>query len=140
MQTERNAAMKVRTSLRHQAGMTLLEIMIVLAILALVMAVLVGPRVLDALSDAEEDTTQMLVNQLAHQAFAEWRVNNRGERCPDSLDDLLEYVNANDTMDAWGNELVMRCGSDAPEGAPFGVMSPGEDGEVGTDDDIRSWD
>lgn len=134
--TEKSA----RASWRHQAGMTLLEIMIVLAILALVMGLLVGPRVLESFQEAEEETTRMLVQQFADDAYPRWRADNRGEQCPSDLSELLEYLNADETEDAWGNELVMRCGDDAPEGRSFGVMSVGEDGEEGTEDDIRSWE
>jgi prepilin-type N-terminal cleavage/methylation domain-containing protein len=41
---------RLRAAVRLQRGMTLLEIMIVLAILALVMAFLVGPAVINAFS------------------------------------------------------------------------------------------
>lgn len=140
MREQRATAQSARASLRHQAGMTLLEIMIVLAILALVMGLLVGPRVLQSFQDAEEETTRILVSQFADDAYPRWRADHRGERCPGDLSDLLDYLNADDTEDAWGNELIMRCGDDAPEGRQFGVVSLGEDGEEGTDADIRSWD
>ncbi len=129
----------VRASIRRQAGMTLLEIMIVLAIIALVMGLLVGPRVLRSFQQAEAETTRMLVQQFADDAYVRWRANNPGQACPGSLTELTEYLNSDDTTDAWGNELVMRCGQNAPEGTNFGVLSPGPDGQEGTDDDITSW-
>jgi general secretion pathway protein G len=130
---------RVRASSRLQAGMTLLEIMIVLAIIALVMGLLVGPRVLRSFQQAESETTRMLVKQFSDEAYVRWRANNPGQRCPESLSELTEYLNTSDTTDSWGNELVMRCGSNAPEGVTFGVLSPGPDGQEGTDDDITSW-
>ena len=119
--------------------MTLLEIMIVLAIIALVMGLLVGPKVLKSFQQAEEETTQMMVKQLHHQAYPRWTTNNPGEGCPESLEPLTEYTNKQETTDSWGNELVMRCGDNAPEGERFGVLSKGPDGKEGTDDDVTSW-
>jgi type II secretory pathway pseudopilin PulG len=119
--------------------MTLLEIMIVLAIIALVMGLLVGPKVLKSFQQAEEETTKMMVKQFTDEAYVRWRANNPGEQCPESLGDLTEYLNKQDTKDAWGNELVMRCGDNAPEGSPFGVVSIGADNKEGTEDDVKSW-
>ena len=56
------------------------------------------------------------------------------------LSDLEKYRNPKDTRDVWGKEVVMLCGDNAPEGAPFfAVFSKGPDGKAGTEDDIRSW-
>jgi len=48
-----------RVLARGQRGMTLLEIMIVLAILALVMGLLVGPKVMKAFSSSKVDITKL---------------------------------------------------------------------------------
>ena len=57
MQTLRNRL--ARSYARAHRGMTLLEIMIVLAILALVMGLLVGPKVMKAFSSSKVDITKL---------------------------------------------------------------------------------
>jgi type II secretory pathway pseudopilin PulG len=120
--------------------MTLLEIMIVLAIIAVVMGFLVGPRVMRMFQDSKTDTTTMLVKQIANQAYPEWTMAT-SKSCPDSLKDLEKYRNSKTTKDGWGNELIMLCGDNAPEGAMgLAVLSKGPDGKQGTKDDIKSWE
>src|ERR1043166_6813410 len=138
MQSLRNRL--TRRLARSQRGMTLLEIMIVLAILALVMALLVGPRVMNALGSSRVKTTKMKLNQYANEAFPQWSASHPDKACPDKLTDLNEYMNTSDTNDAWGRPLKMFCGQSSPPGVKgLGVMSSGEDGKDGTDDDIKSW-
>ena len=115
--------MKKTTKLiaRGQRGMTLLEIMIVLAILALVMGLVVGPRVM--------------------KLFGEWSQAHPDKSCPDKLEDLSQYMDSKDTKDPWGNPYKMFCGQNLPAGAKGGlaVMSSGPDGKDGTEDDVKSW-
>jgi prepilin-type N-terminal cleavage/methylation domain-containing protein len=131
-----------RRSLRPQAGMTMLEILIVLAIIALVMGFLFGPRILEMFGEAKTETAGLMVNKYANEAYARWVHDTPGKQCPDGLQELAKYTNNEDTKDPWGNELIMVCGENAPEGVPnhFGVMSKGEDGKEGTSDDIKSWE
>lgn len=130
-----------RSRLRHQVGMTLLEIMIVLAIIAVVMGFLVGPAVLRQFASSKVDTTRMAVKQIAFSAYGEWSQANISKQCPDSLEDLKKYLNSKSTKDGWGNELVMFCGSNSPTGdGQFSILSKGADGKQGTDDDIKSWE
>jgi len=123
--------------------MTLLEIMIVLAIIALVMGLLVGPKVLSALTDAEKSTYWMTAKQYAEEAYPRWRADNPGKTCPSGLADLSKYMNQKELKDEEGNDIyTMLCGSNAPKGIPnnFGVIYVGEDGKSGTEDDIKSWE
>lgn len=130
-----------RSFARAHRGMTLLEIMIVLAILALVMALLVGPKVLNALKDSRVKTTKMKLHQYTDEAFPQWSANHPDKGCPDKLEDLNEYVNDKNPTDAWGHPLKMMCGASLPAGAKgLAVLSSGEDGKEGTEDDIKSWD
>lgn len=124
-------------------GMTLLEIMIVLAIIALVMGLLVGPKVLSSLSSAEKKTFWMTAKQFAEEAYPRWRADNPGKSCPGGLGDLTKYMNQKELKDENGNDIyIMLCGSNAPEGIPnnFGVIWVGPDGKQGTEDDIKSWE
>ena len=124
-----------------QRGMTLLEIMIVLAILALVMGLVVGPKVMKMFGQSRVDIAKMTVNKYANEAYPHWASEHPGKSCPDSLQELNEYMNNKDTKDPWGGEYKMYCGASLPPGAKgLAVMSNGEDQKEGTTDDIKSWD
>ena len=122
-----------------QRGMTLLEIMIVLAIIALVMGLLVGPRVMKLFGQSKVDITKLKLNQYANEAFPSWSTNHPDKACPEKLTDLNEYMNSNDANDAWGRPLKLMC--PPPAGAKgIGVSSMGEDGKEGSPDDLKSWE
>lgn len=124
-----------------QKGMTLLEIMIVLAILALVMGLVVGPRVLKMFSSSKVDIARATVKKYAFEAYTSWSGQNPSKQCPDKLSDLDEYMNSKNVKDPWGNEYKMLCGANAPAGEKgFHVASNGEDGKPDTEDDIKSWE
>jgi type II secretory pathway pseudopilin PulG len=121
--------------------MTLLEIMIVLAILALVMGLLVGPKVMAAFGSSKIKTTKIKLNQYANEAYPQWSANHPDKQCPEKLSDLNEAMNSKDTNDSWGHPIKMFCGTNMPAGVKgLGVTSMGEDGKEGTEDDLKSWD
>jgi len=128
---------------RGLVAMTLLEIMIVLAILALVMGLLVGPRVFRALSSSKGEVAKNMVKKFAYEAYSEWSMKpSKSGACP-TLADLAEFMNSKDTKDPWGEEYVIKCGGDLPAGVTPGsiaVYSKGPDGKDGTGDDIKSWE
>ena len=124
--------------LRRMIGMTLLEIMIVLAILALVMGLLVGPQVLKLFAKGKEDIARTGARKLAYESYPQWTMltGNQG-KCPTAVQ-LAEVGGS--AKDPWGEEYVIKCG-DLPAGAVgIAVMSKGEDKREGTGDDIKSWD
>jgi general secretion pathway protein G len=127
-----------------QRGMTLLEIMIVLAILALVMGLVIGPRVMKMFGESKGETTKIKVKKYAFEGYGGWAPTHQDKQCPDKLSDLNEYMNDQSkdaTKDAWGHELKMFCGPTLPPGVKgLGVMSFGEDGQENTADDIKSWE
>lgn len=123
-----------------QRGMTLLEIMIVLAILALVMGLVVGPRVLAIFADSKSDIARLAVTKYAHEAYPQWLAQHPGATCPASIDELGELMNRKSSKDPWGNQYKMFCAPSLPVGAKgIAIASPGPDHREGTDDDIRSW-
>jgi prepilin-type N-terminal cleavage/methylation domain-containing protein len=125
---------------RAERGMTLLEIMIVLAILALVMGLVVGPKLIEHFRRARIQATQLKLELYAHQAFTAWALAHPQAMCPDKLADLTEYGDGRDTRDAWGTPIKMICGAALPPGAhPIALVSAGPDGKEGTDDDLTSW-
>ena len=126
-----------------QRGMTLLEIMIVLAILALVMGFLVGPRIYRAFQESKEETQKAIVKKYVYEGFVDWARKHPTQGCPGSLMEVAEEMGRNDSKDAWGRELIMFCGDNLPPGASkdaFAVMSVGADGQANTKDDIKSWE
>ena len=127
---------------RSQRGMTLLEIMIVLAILALVMGLVVGPRVMKLFGESKVDIAKMTVHKFTFEAFPMWQRSHSDKGCPEKLEDLSDYMDKKDTKDPWGNTYKFYCGQNLPAGAKggFAVSSPGEDGKEGTADDIKSWE
>ena len=126
---------------RAQRGMTLLEIMIVLAILALVMGLLVGPKVMKMFAQSKVDTTKIKLKKYAYEAYPSWSASHPDKQCPEKIADLNEYMNGNDSNDSWGRPVKMLCGSNLPPGAKgIAVMSMGEDGKDGTEDDLKSWE
>ena len=123
----------------RQTGMTLLEIMIVLAILAAVMGLLIGPRVIDAHNRARIETTRIKLKKYAYEAYPSWAASH-GVGCPASLAELNPFMNANDTTDGWGQPIELLCGASLPAGVHgIGVVSRGEDGKLATADDLTSW-
>lgn len=129
-----------RRRLRKMIGMTLLEIMIVLAILALVMGLLVGPQVLKMFGESKVEIARSTVKKMAFEAYSQWvsRPGNSG-KCP-TPENLGEYMATAHPKDPWGQEYIIKCG-DLPAGAVgVAVMSKGADQKEGSDDDIKSWD
>ena len=133
---------RARRRLRLEAGMTLLEILIVLAILALVMGFLIGPRVFAAFQESKGEVARSIAKKLAYEAYPQWSMKpaNQG-KCP-TTSDLAEYVNQKaEFNDPWGSPYIIKCGADLPAGARgIAVYSKGEDGKDNTGDDQRSWE
>jgi len=130
-----------RSLARAHRGMTLLEIMIVLAIIALVMGLLVGPKVMKLFGESKVRTTKIKLSQYANEAFPQWSASHPDKACPDKVSDLNEQMNSNDSNDSWGRPIKMFCGTNLPPGVKgLGVTSAGEDGKEGTEDDLKSWD
>ena len=139
MQSLRNRL--VRSYARAHRGMTLLEIMIVLAIIALVMGLLVGPKVMKLFGESKVETTKIKIKKYAFEAYPSWSASHPDKACPEKLADLNEYMNNNDSNDSWGVPLRMTCGQNMPPGARgIAIVSLGEDGKEGTADDLKSWE
>src|SRR5262245_23646102 len=116
---------KTRNRLLAQRGVTLIEIMIVLAIIGLIMGVLVGPKVMNAFKESRVKTAFLMLKEYEG-AYTRWVADNEGD-CPDKLDDLLRYTNKKDLKDPWGQAFVMKCGEGVPTDSKFGVISLGPD-------------
>ena len=118
-----------------QRGMTLLEIMIVLAIIGLVMSV-VGVGVFQQFKKAQKKVAQVAVNEIAAKSV-QFMTDNNNE-CPKSIDDLVaqKYM-PKKQKDPWNHDFILRCpGTVNTDG--IDVVSLGPDGQEGTADDIKA--
>jgi general secretion pathway protein G len=122
--------------------MSLIEIMIVLAIIAMVMGLLIGPAVLAQHRAAQAKTAHLMTRQI-ESAYERWRVASTAD-CPASVDDLREELGRrhDDPIDdPWGHPYVLKCAGSLPAGcdrAPC-IYSFGPDGRDGSEDDIGNW-
>jgi general secretion pathway protein G len=119
----------------RDAGMTMLEIMIVLAIIGLVMSV-VGVGVYSSYKKAQKKIAQVAVNEIA-QKTVQYMTDNNNE-CPKSVDDLVaqKYM-PKKQKDPWNHDFILRCpGTVIVDG--IDVISLGPDGKEGTEDDIKA--
>ena len=101
------------------------------------------PTRFGAWSKSKTDVVHAVVKDLAFDAYAAWAVQHPDRDCPSSLDELTRYSNhasARDSRDAWGRRFHYACGERTVPSTAHGiwVVSAGEDGRFGTDDDIRS--
>lgn len=123
----------------HEAsrrGMTLIEILIVLSIVAMV-GIAVAGVTFNQLANARIKTAEVEVNNL-EQAVMEYRVYV--QEYPQSLDQLtrppgsLQPLRREIRPDPWGNDWnYTRSGRDS-----FTLCSNGPDGRPGTEDDLCS--
>jgi general secretion pathway protein G len=117
----------------NQLGMTLLEIMIVLALLGLVTGAIVA-GVIPAFKRGKIKTAKTAMVQMAG-VVAQYATDN-DNKCP-SVDDLVaaSFLSKSQAKDPWGGSYVIKdC--EGAEGAH--VVSFGPDKQEGTADDIKS--
>jgi len=131
----------------REAGFSLLELLVVLAILAL-LAGLVAPRVIGYLGGAKTDTAKMQLRNI-ESALDLYRLD--AGKYPQSLDALVTQPAG---VERWrGPYLKKATGLSDPWGEPFKYRIPGQHGEYdlfslgadkteggdGEDQDIKSW-
>lgn len=120
---------------RAMRGMTLIEIMVVVAIITLILGG-VGAVAFNRFQDAQLDTARNQTVQI-QQLVEQYRIQKKG-KCPKNLGDLKAAGIANKVgKDPWGHDYEIKCPG---EKAAVDVTSPGPDGEVGNDDDIHNYD
>jgi hypothetical protein len=87
---------------------------------------------------ANSDLALLLCRAYVEEAYPKWLADNKGKKCPTRIDDLAKYFGDDPGLpikeDPWGRPLVMTCSDDKG----VAVMSAGEDGSPGTDDDIHA--
>lgn len=133
-------------NLRSEEGVTLIELIVVLVILAMLAAV-VGPKILDKLSTSKDQIAKIQITELEGAlqlySFDMGRLPDTGE----GLGALIRNPVGNQSwngpylakelpMDPWQRNYVYRFPGIHAE---FDLLSLGADGAEGTEDDICSW-
>jgi len=120
------------------AGFSLLEIMIVLAIIALITAG-VGTVVFNSFKKAKVSIAKQRVGAV-REAVVKYMIDN-SSACPKGIDDLVaqKYIDKAGAKDPWDRPFTFQCpGTNDPDSAD--VTSGGPDKQDGTADDIHSWE
>ena len=146
---------KQRRRSRTSAAFTLLEVLMVVAIIGL-LAAFVVPNLFTAREGARIDLTQALITSGLNGALDRYRLD-MGNYPGDDEDGLMALIeppddeelakkwrgpylkSAKDLKDAWGNDLIYSFPGEYNEGG-HDLSSAGPDGEEGTDDDITNWE
>ena len=135
---------------RGEGGFTLIEILVVIAIIALIMS-LVGPRVLNYLGESKVKAAKIQIQSFGSALDL---FNLDTGRYPSSAEGLTALVQSPGTIpawngpylkggvmpnDPWGKSYVYRSPG---QHGPYDIMSYGSDGQeggTGTAADIASW-
>ena len=126
-----------RRSLAQARGMTIVELMIVLTIIASIMGV-VGFFVFGALDRANISEARIEITQLTNMCNA-YYLTSSPKKMPDSLEDLAEGpspLTQKVPVDPWGNAYIYKRESNTK----VKIYSMGPDGAEGTEDDVYAED
>ncbi|MEO2083478.1 MAG: type II secretion system major pseudopilin GspG [Desulfurobacteriaceae bacterium] len=130
--------------MKRRKGFTLIELMVVIVILGL-LAALVAPKFMKRGEEAKVTTTQVQMKNI-EQALKLYKLHNSFFPTTDQgLKALVEKPEIEPIpknwkgpymdkvpQDAWGNEFIY-----ISDGKHFTLISPGPDGEEGTEDDLK---
>ena len=120
---------------RSTRGMTLIEILVVLAIIGLIMGG-VAVAAFSRLSGAQVDTARNDVIEIVR--LSEMFMLQKSGKCPKSFTDLKAAgITTKVKKDPWGTEYQIKCPGQHGE---IDVSSAGKDKQFGNEDDVNSWD
>ena len=121
---------------RLSRGMTLIEILVVLAIIGLIVGG-VSVVAFSALAESKVKAGYNGVIQL--QGACERYLLEKNDKCPKTAADLkaANIIRAADLKDPWGEDYIITCPG---EHGPVDVTSYGPDKKTGGGDDIFSWE
>ncbi len=132
-----------------QGGFTLMELLVVLAILGLLMS-LVGPRVLNQLGGAKTKTAAIQVKDL-EQALEMYKLDvGRFPSTSEGLVALVEkpssavgwngpYLKSDVPLDPWNREYLYKYPGEKGEVDIFSYGQNGSPGGEGEDSDVGNW-
>src|SRR4029078_8832687 len=121
----------------RSSGFTMLEIMIVIAIIAALGAG-VGVVVFQNFKKAQVKIAKQRVTSDMSRV-TQYMIDNNS--CPRGMEDLIaqKYVSKQGAKDPWGKDFILRCpGQKDLESADISATGP--DKQEGTPDDIKSWE
>jgi general secretion pathway protein G len=133
---------RARASSRSKAGFTLIEMLVVLAIIGLIMG-LVGPRVLNYLTDARDKAAKLQIQAFASAIDLYYLDTGRYPSSREGLEALVRrpsgingwngpYLKSGAVpVDPWGRAYVYRSPG---ERSPFEIVTLGADGSQGGGD------
>lgn len=142
----RKDARTMRTNSR--AGFTLVELLLVLVILGTLAAIVI-PKFAGRTEQARVTAARTQISNLETSLDAYETDCGSYPQGSDGLRSLLEkpsdvegwrgpYIKKELPPDPWGRPYVYECpGKHNADG--YDIMSPGPDGQAGTDDDIANW-
>lgn len=125
-----------------QQGMSLIEIIIVVALIGTLMAYMVS-NLIGQSEEAKKDQTKLAMGVI-QQSLQMFRIHNNKYPTQDQgLNALLNnpgdskswrgpYTEANKLKDPWGNDFTYDS-----DGRNFKIVSGGPDGQIGNEDDIQ---
>lgn len=121
---------------RRSRGMTLIEILVVLAIIGLIVG---GVSVVAFSALAESKVKAGYTGVIQLQGACERYLLEKNDKCPKTAADLkaANIIRAADLKDPWGEDYIITCPG---EHGPVDVTSYGPDKKTGGGDDIFSWE
>ncbi|GAB6075492.1 type II secretion system major pseudopilin GspG [Desulfurobacterium crinifex] len=129
---------------RRRRGFTLIELMVVIVILGLLVA-LVAPKFLKRGEEAKVTTTEVQMKNI-EQALKLYKLHNSFYPTTEQgLKALVEKPEEDPVPKNWKGPYIEKIPKDAWEndfiyisdGKQFNLISPGPDGEEGTEDDLK---
>jgi len=134
MQREKLALVR-QGAARQNLGMSLIEIMVVVAIASMIIGG-VGIVAFKRLGEARLSTAMKDAIQI--QQATEMYMLQKKSKCPKTLQDLRASGAISRVIkDPWGNDYEIKCPG---EHSSVDVISAGPDGEMGTEDDVANYD
>ena len=112
---------------KNRRGMSLVEVMVVIAIILTLMAIL-GGIALAVFSNSKVSVTQLQMQEV-RQAVDLYSIKKKTPSSGDGLKVVYEDLGMDVPKDAWDHEFVYT--SPGPDGKPYEVMSYGSDGVEG---------
>ncbi len=150
MKTEQETKRDGRdASLNHRRGFTLVELLVVMAIVAM-LAALVGPRLFPKLGKGKQSAAKAQI-ELLGQALDQLKLDTG--RYPTTQEGLNALM-TNPGIDNWEGPYLKKAVPNDPWGKPYTYQSPGTHGEYdlssygkdgspggdGEDKDVNSWE